>query len=168
MTAAMTIDEVNGMSREQFTVSLGWIFEASPWVAERAWSSRPFASREALHRAMAAAVESATIAEQCALLMAHPDLGTRAKVSVASAQEQAGAGLDRLSGDEYTDFIEWNRVYREKFGIPFLYAVKGSTKRDIFASLLLRMESSPEQEFHQALMEVYRIAWFRIESTITP
>jgi 2-oxo-4-hydroxy-4-carboxy-5-ureidoimidazoline decarboxylase len=164
----MTIGEINGMSREQFIAGLGWIFEASPWVAERAWSGRPFASLEALHRAMVAAVESATIGEQRALLIAHPDLGTRAKVSTASAQEQAGAGLDRLAAAEYTDFVEWNRAYREKFGIPFLYAVKGSTKRDIFASLLLRMESSPEQEFHQALTEVYRIARFRLESTITP
>ncbi|MBV9506396.1 MAG: 2-oxo-4-hydroxy-4-carboxy-5-ureidoimidazoline decarboxylase [Acidobacteriia bacterium] len=162
----MTLDQLNRMGPEQFRAVLGWIFEDSPWVAERAWAQRPFASRQALHRAMVEAVEHAGASEQRALLCAHPDLGTRVKVSAASAQEQAGAGLAHLTEDEYTGFGELNRAYRGKFGIPFLYAVKGSTKKDIFAALLVRLESSPEEEFHQALTEVYRIAWFRLESAI--
>ena len=154
------------MDREQFTAALGWIFEDSPWVAEQAWAARPFASREDLHRAMIGQVENAGRERQRALLLAHPDLGTRAKVSAASAGEQTGAGLDRLSPDEYAGFPDLNRSYREKFGIPFLYAVKGSTKNDIFAALVLRLEATREEEFHQALTEVYRIAWFRIEDAV--
>jgi 2-oxo-4-hydroxy-4-carboxy-5-ureidoimidazoline decarboxylase len=162
----LTIDELNHMSKAEFIAALGWIFEDSPWVAERASSERPFGSREALHYAMVNAMEEATPARRHTLLCAHPDLGTRAKVSEASSQEQAGAGLDRLTTDEYANFQEWNRVYREKFGFPFLYAVKGSTKVDIFNALVIRLESSPEDEFHQALIEVSRIAWFRISSTV--
>jgi len=154
------------MPLDQFTAALGWIFEDSPWVAERAWARRPFVSREALHHAMVREVENAPVAEQQALLAAHPDLGTRAKVSAASTQEQAGARLDRLTPDEYSLFSGLNRVYREKFGFPFLYAVKGSTKQDIIAALRIRMDSSQEREFQQALTEVYRIAWFRIESVL--
>jgi OHCU decarboxylase len=162
----MTIGELNCMAPEQFTAALGWIFEDSPWVAERAFADRPFASREALYRAMVRQVEQAGIDAQRALLRAHPDLGTRAKVSAASTQEQAGAGLDCLTADEYAGFGELNRAYREKFGTPFLYAVKGSGKKDIFAALATRLGSPPEKEFRQALAEVYRIAWFRIESAI--
>ena len=162
----LTIDEINRMSAEQFTAALGWIFEDSPWVAELAAAHRPFRSRKALHRAMVQQVDAAGIPSQRALLCAHPDLGARAKVSPASAQEQAAASLDRLTAEEYRGFQEWNRAYREKFGFPFLYAVRGSTKKDIFAALLLRLDSSPEEEFHQALTEVSRIAWFRIESAI--
>jgi 2-oxo-4-hydroxy-4-carboxy-5-ureidoimidazoline decarboxylase len=162
----MTIDELNRMTREQFTAALGWIFEDSPWVAERVFGERPFVSREVLYRAMIRQVERAGVAAQRALLGAHPDLGTRAKVSAASAREQACAGLDSLTSDEYAGFGELNRAYRDKFGIPFLYAVKGSTKKEIFAALRLRLESSPEEEFHQALTQVYRIARFRMESTI--
>src|SRR5215472_15787551 len=162
----MTLDQVNSMAQDQFAATLGWIFEDSPWVAERAWTRRPFASQEALHQGMVREVEKAEVAEQRVLLAAHPDLGTRAKVSAASTQEQAGARLDRLTADEYSLFSGLNRAYREKFGFPFLYAVKGSTKQDIFTALRARMDSSPEKEFQQALTEVYRIAWFRIESVL--
>jgi 2-oxo-4-hydroxy-4-carboxy-5-ureidoimidazoline decarboxylase len=162
----LSVSELNGMSREQFAQALGWIFENSPWVAERAFELRPFASLAALHRAMVQQLEAAPTAQQYALLCAHPDLGTRAKVSAASAGEQAGAGLNRLTADEYSGFQELNRAYRDKFGFPFLYTVKGSTKKDIFAALLLRLDSSPEEEFHQALTEISRIAWFRLESAV--
>jgi OHCU decarboxylase len=162
----LTIGEINRMERDQFRDALGWIFESSPWVADGAFAERPFASRESLHRAMVLQVEQAAVAEQRTLLRAHPDLGTRAKVSAASAQEQAGSGLDGLTADEYAGFTELNRAYREKFGIPFLYAVKGSTRQDILVALLVRLESTPEEEFQQALREIYRIAWFRLESTI--
>ena len=162
----LTMDEINRMSAEQFTAVLGWIFEDSPWVAEHAAAHRPFRSREALHRVMVLQVESAGISRQRALLCAHPDLGTRAKVSAVSAGEQAGAGLDRLTAEEYRSFQEWNRAYHAKFGFPFLYAVKGSTKQDIFAALRLRLDSSPDEEFHRALTEVFRITWLRLERAI--
>jgi 2-oxo-4-hydroxy-4-carboxy-5-ureidoimidazoline decarboxylase len=160
--------ELNAMARNEFTSALGWIFEDSPWVASQAWEKRPFSSRQDLHRALVEEVENAGRPEQLALLRRHPDLGTRARVSGASAGEQAGVGLDCLTPEEFGDFTEWNRAYRDKFGIPFLYAVKGTTKQDILNALWIRMESSPEEEFRQALWEVYRIAWFRMESAIAP
>jgi 2-oxo-4-hydroxy-4-carboxy-5-ureidoimidazoline decarboxylase len=156
------------MTRDKFTSALGWIFEDSPWVASQAWQKRPFPSREELHRAMVNEVESAGHTKQLALLQAHPDLGARAQLSAASAGEQAGVGLDRLAPEQFEIFTELNRAYRDKFGIPFLYAVRGSTKQDILNALLIRVDSSPEEEFRQALWEVYRIAWFRIESAIAP
>jgi 2-oxo-4-hydroxy-4-carboxy-5-ureidoimidazoline decarboxylase len=162
----MTLAEINAMTRDQFVAALGWIFEDSPWVAERTWAHRPFSSREALHRSMTGELEKAAAAEQLALLRAHPDLGTRARVSAASAGEQSGVGLDRLSAGEFEAFELLNVGYREKFGFPFLYAVKGSTKHEIFVALGVRMDSSPEEEFRQALAQVGRIAWFRLEDTI--
>jgi 2-oxo-4-hydroxy-4-carboxy-5-ureidoimidazoline decarboxylase len=162
----MTLAEINAMTHDQFVATLGWIFEDSPWVAERAWVHRPFVTREALHQSMTNELDKAAAADQLALLRAHPDLGTRARVSAASAGEQSGAGLDRLSAEEFETF-EWLNVgYREKFGFPFLYAVKGSSKHDIFVALGVRMDSSPEEEFRQALSEVCRIAWFRLQDTI--
>ena len=116
---------------------------------------------------MTTELDKATAAEQLALLRAHPDLGTRAKVSAASAGEQSSAGLDRLSSDEFTTFEWLNAGYREKFGFPFLYAVKGSTKHDIFVALGVRMDSTPEEEFRLALSEASKIAWFRLQDWIT-
>ena len=154
----MTIDGINAMTRAEFVEELGWIFEHSPWVADRAWESRPFASVEALHAAMTASMESAARDEQLALLRAHPELGSRAPMSEASTSEQAGAfssgGLPQR---------EELRRYREKFGFPFIYAVKGSPASDITMALDFRKHDTPEQEFQQALREVRRIAWFRLQ-----
>jgi len=163
----MTIDEVNRLDHARFVAAVGWAFEHSPWVAERAFASRPFAGLEALHAAMVEQVTLATTPEKLALLRAHPDLGTRARMSGASDKEQSGAGLDSLTPDEFEQFGRLNSGYRGRFGFPFLFAVKGSTKHDILRALQARMEASPEQEFAEALRQVYRIAGFRLEGLIT-
>jgi len=162
----MTIEDINALDRDAFVDKLGWIFEHSPWVAERAWGRRPFVSIDALHAAMMAEVDSATQEEQLALLQAHPDLGQRAKLSAASAQEQAGAGLDVLRPGDQERLRSMNASYRQKFGYPFLYAVKGHGGEDILVALVVRMENDPEEEFHIAVFEVARIARFRLEEVI--
>ncbi len=162
----MTVQELNVLDCIAFVDALGWIFEHSPWVAERACQGRPFASLNALHAAMTDQVERATFAEKLDLLKAHPDLGTRARLSAASTGEQAGAGLDTLTPAEFEQIHRLNAAYRSRFGFPFLLAVKGSTKYDVLQSLQARMESSPEDEFREALRQVYRIARFRLEGLI--
>src|ERR1700752_666067 len=104
------------MTQAEFVQNYGWIFEDSPWVAERAFQQGPFPSIEAMHAAMVEVVKSATHEEQLALLRAHPDLGAKRKMSEASTSEQASAGLD-------AEFA-LNAAYKQKHGFPFLYAVK--------------------------------------------
>ena len=162
----MTLDELNTYDRMTFIDSLGGIFEDSPWVAERAWPRRPFATRDALHAAMTGVVAEASRDEQLALLRAHPDLGTRARMSEASTGEQAGAGLDRLTPDEFQRLQRLNDAYREKFGYPFLFAVKGSTKHQILAALEERLPRNTADEFAEALRQVYRIADFRLQAIL--
>jgi len=162
----MTIRELNALDRAGFVAALGWVFEDSPWVAERTWSTGPFENMEALHAAMIGQLALAKSEEQLALLRAHPDLGTRARISPASTGEQAGAGLDQLTQHEFDFLQEMNSAYRKKFGFPFLYAVRGSTKHDILRALQLRLGASPEEEFDEALRQVQRIARFRLLETI--
>jgi 2-oxo-4-hydroxy-4-carboxy-5-ureidoimidazoline decarboxylase len=162
----VTISELNRLDRAGFVEAIGWIFEHSPWVAERTFDARPFASLDALHTAMAEQVERSTFTERLALLQAHPDLGARARLSQASTKEQAGAGLDSLTPGEFEQLHRLNAAYRTRFGFPFLLAVKGSTKHDVLRALQARMESSPEDEYREALRQVYRIARFRLEDLI--
>jgi 2-oxo-4-hydroxy-4-carboxy-5-ureidoimidazoline decarboxylase len=162
----MTIADLNSLERAEFTSAIGWVFEHSPWVAERAWRMRPFADVQALHRAMVDQVERSLPEEQLALLRAHPDLGTQARVSEASSAEQTGAGLDQLTPAEFERLRRLNEDYRGKFGFPFLFAVKGSTKHDILDALESRARSSREEEYLVALDQVYRIARFRLEDTL--
>ena len=172
----MTLAELNGKDRPAFVEAIGWVFEHSPWVAARAWEQRPFASLDALHETMTGIVALATYDEQIALLRAHPDLGTvRLKpdatgtitdISDASEREQAGAGLDMLTRDQLDRLRALNTAYREKFGMPFLYAVKGSTKHDILSALERRLPSTRDVEHQEALRQVYRIARFRLEDVV--
>jgi 2-oxo-4-hydroxy-4-carboxy-5-ureidoimidazoline decarboxylase len=163
----MKIESINALPRAAFVEALGWVFEHSPWVAERAWERRPFATVEALHAALRDEVERATPEEQLALLRAHPDLGTRGRVSAASQSEQAGAGFDQLAPSEFEMLHRLNSEYRENFGFPFIYAVRGSTQSDILFALMIRLNGTPEEEFREALSEVYRIAYFRLMGQVT-
>src|ERR1700679_1260087 len=104
----LSIEEVNQFAQEKFIETMGWVFEHSPWVAERAWQHRPFASGTDLSEHMNTEVTAASTEEQLALLRAHPDLGTRAKISSSSAAEQAGAGLDQLTTSEYDRLLSLN------------------------------------------------------------
>jgi 2-oxo-4-hydroxy-4-carboxy-5-ureidoimidazoline decarboxylase len=158
----MTIDELNSLPREEFVEALGGTYEHSPWVAECAWERRPFASLEALHGAMMAAVDAAPPGEQLGLLRAHPDLGARLRMSAASTGEQAGAGLDRLGTREFERLRDLNLAYRTKFGFPFILAVKGATRAEIFAALERRFANDAQEEFREALRQVHRIAAFRL------
>ncbi|HYR92501.1 MAG TPA: 2-oxo-4-hydroxy-4-carboxy-5-ureidoimidazoline decarboxylase [Terriglobia bacterium] len=165
----MSIDELNSLDRPQFVEAIGWVFEHSPWVAERAFEAghvRPFPDIEALHAALVAEVEKAKPEEQLALLRAHPDLGTRARISSASAEEQAGAGLSALTPLEFDRFQRLNSEYRARFGFPFLFAVKGSSKYDVLQALEQRVGATPDAEYHEALQQVYRIAEFRLRDVI--
>jgi len=162
----MTLDELNACDKTAFVSALGWIFEDSSWVAERAWQQRPFGTCDALHAAMTQVVAEAPEAEQLALLQAHPDLGTRARISEASTGEQQGAGLDQLTADEFGRLRRLNDEYRGRFGFPFLFAVKGSTKHDVLAALEARVTRSRDEEFSEALQQVYKIARFRLEDLI--
>jgi 2-oxo-4-hydroxy-4-carboxy-5-ureidoimidazoline decarboxylase len=162
----LSIEEINHFTQEQFVETIGWVFEHSPWVAERAWHLRPFALCAELSERMNGEVAAASAEEQLALLRAHPDLGTRAKISPGSTSEQAGAGLDRLTSGEYARLMDLNTAYREKFEFPFLYAVKGSDKFAILEALERRLSSNRIDEFQEALRQVYRIARFRLESIV--
>ena len=159
----MTIDDLNSRDLRGFVEAVGWVFEDSPWIAERVGDRRPFHSVDALHETMVSEVGSATAEEQLALLRAHPDLGARAKMSETSAVEQSRAGLDRLNSHELDRLTALNAAYRDKFGFPFLYAVSGATKQDILDALEKRLLSTREVELGEALRQVYRIARFRLE-----
>lgn len=170
--ARLSLDAVNGLNEEDFADRFGGIYEHSPWVAQAASGQRPFASLTALHAAMEAAVAVASEAERLALLRAHPDLAGRAAVAgeltASSSAEQASAGLDRLSPDEMARFTSLNAAYRERFGVPFIMAVRNADKARILAALERRVENAPAEEIARAIAEVGKIAWMRLLAGVVP
>ncbi len=169
MKASMA--EVNSLDTAAFVARFGGVFEDSPWVAESAWERRPFRDREALHAAMCACVQEAGEEKRLALIRAHPDLVGRAaaegRLGAASASEQTGAGLDRLSADEGRWFERYNRAYQEKFGFPFIICVRAAErKRAIMDGFEMRLDHRPEQERKAALVEIEKIAAFRLADLV--
>ena len=154
------------MSQAEFTAALGEIWEETPEIAERAWHNKPFEDVNTLHQAMVAVVDSMSESEQMALIKAHPDLGSKAKMADASVQEQAGAGLDRLSESEYQRFQALNQAYKDKFDFPFIIAVKNHTLESILEAFTERLENDRMTEQQQALTEIKKIARLRLESLI--
>ena len=73
-------------------------------------------------------------------------------------------GLTDLDGGERDDFTRLNRLYREKFGFPFIIAVRGLGRAAILSSMSKRLEKDIEEEFKEALRQIDRIAFFRLES----
>jgi 2-oxo-4-hydroxy-4-carboxy-5-ureidoimidazoline decarboxylase len=161
------VQALNALPRGAFVARLGGIYEHSPWVAERAYPERPFASVEALHATMQRAMLAATPGEQLALIRAHPELLGRleaAELTAASRSEQAGAGLDRCTGEQKARMRELNDRYRERFGFPFIVAVKGLDWAAIIARMESRLAHDREAELATALAEIGRIARFRLET----
>ena len=183
MPERMTLGEVNWLGRDEFVSRLGSVFESSPWVAERAWGSRPFGSFSELYGAMVRAVDEASREQRIALIRAHPDLAGKAAVAGEltreSTREQASAGLDRLTPKEYEGFTEMNRAYRERFGFPMIVCVREHTKmpstadeiptltkEHILRNARDRLKNSREEEIEVALGEIAKIARFRLEDLV--
>lgn len=170
MSDKLSLAALNALETALFTAALGRVFEHAPWVAERAVVWRPFADRAALHVAMVDVVGRASEAEQLALVRGHPELAGKAAIAgdmtAESKREQGGAGLDRLTPAQFARFHELNVAYRQKFGFPFILAVKGRNAAEILANFSQRVSNSRDVELQTALIEVGRIAGFRLADLV--
>jgi len=166
----MNLTQLNALDRGGFVGALGGVFEHSPWVADSAWSRRPFTSLDALHAAMVVAMRNAPEEAQLALLRAHPELADRAalhgELTADSTREQSGAGLTDCSPRELARLRHLNRAYTLKFGFPFIVAVKGLDRGKIIARFAERLEHDHATEWEEAMQQIARIARFRLEAMI--
>lgn len=159
----LTIDLLNKKNQVEFISILGEIFEHSPWIAEKAAEEKPFSSLHHLYQAMVTIVESSSMEQKLALIKAHPNLGDRVAMSADSIQEQKGAGLSDLTPFEYDNFITLNKRYMDKFRFPFIMAVRGKNKYEIYEAMQARIHNQKDLEFQTALAEIYEIARLRLE-----
>ena len=158
------IARLNQRSQEEFVNVLGTLFEHTPEIAQKAWNYRPFVDAIQLHQKMVDVVAMMSKDEQLALIRAHPNLGSKAKMAADSVKEQAEVGLDKLSAQEYDYFQLLNQSYEDKFGFPFVIAVKSHTKADVLDAFERRLQNTTEIEITQAIAEINQIAWFRLLS----
>jgi 2-oxo-4-hydroxy-4-carboxy-5-ureidoimidazoline decarboxylase len=156
------------MTRDDFIEKHKGIYEHSPWIAAAAFDAGKTGSIEEIYAVMRVAVTAAAREKQLALICAHPDLACApadlTKLTDASISEQKGAGLNQCTPEEFSEFQQLNRDYREKFGFPFIIAVKGLTRHDILLSFRARINNTSDDEFKTALEQIHRIAGFRLQA----
>lgn len=161
---------LNAADRDAFVAAVGHAFERSPWIAAEAWERRPFATIDDLHREMAVTMWDAPASRKLALIDAHPDLAGKAAIAgdltADSANEQASAGMDRLSPEEFAAFTRLNAAYRDRFGFPFIICVREHSKGSILAAFEARLAHDRDAEVEAALAEIAKIAKLRLEATI--
>ncbi|MCI1192427.1 2-oxo-4-hydroxy-4-carboxy-5-ureidoimidazoline decarboxylase [Calidifontimicrobium sp. SYSU G02091] len=175
----LTLAQLNAASQPEFVALLDGTYEHSPWIAERAWHRRPFASLAALKRALVEVLRDAGRDAQLALIRAHPELAGKAMVAktltAESTHEQGKAGLTDCTPDEFAKIQRLNAEYNAKFGWPFILAVRGPrgtglTRAEIIATFERRLAGHPDFEFAECLRHVHRIAEIRLNDKfgVTP
>jgi 2-oxo-4-hydroxy-4-carboxy-5-ureidoimidazoline decarboxylase len=165
------LDELNRFDRRAFVAALDNVFEHAPWVVEDVYAGRPFASLNALYHAMREAVRNAGEDRRIALIAGHPDLAGKAAragtMTADSGREQASAGLDRLSDDEFARFQRLNEAYRAKFAMPFIICVRRHGKESILRQFEQRLRNDQAAERETALAEIGRIAALRLDQRVS-
>ncbi|MCL4747121.1 MAG: 2-oxo-4-hydroxy-4-carboxy-5-ureidoimidazoline decarboxylase [Burkholderiaceae bacterium] len=170
----LTLEQLNRAPRAEFVRLLDGTYEHSAWIAERAWQARPFATLAALKLALVEVVRSAGTDEQLALIRAHPQLAGKAMVSNAltteSSGEQSKAGLSQCTPAQFDALQRLNAQYNEKFGFPFVLAVRGPRREglsrgEIIATFERRLENHPQFEREECLRAIHRIAEIRLEDS---
>ena len=172
-THPFAVNRPSRMARPEFVQVFGGVYEHSPWIAEAVWDlgSGPDTgaardTAEGIHEAFRTVVDRAGREKQLALLRAHPDLAGRlaiaGELTAASNAEQAGANLGNCTPDEFEEFRSLNGAYKDKFGFPFILAVRGFHRTEILEIFRERVTNDPETEFATALEQVHRIALLRL------
>ncbi|MDH4988063.1 allantoinase PuuE [Aminobacter anthyllidis] len=161
------------MARDEFVQHFGSIFEHSPWIAERAFEFELGPAHDSaggVHNALCRAFRSASETERLGVLTAHPDLAGKLaqakRLTEESTKEQASAGLDALTDAERSRFTQLNATYVDKFGFPFIIAVRDNDKASILKAFETRIANNRDQEFATACKQVERIAWYRLHDLL--
>ena len=160
-------------TREEFVGMYGGIYEHSAWVAEEAWDNAGnHADKGSMSENLARCVDDAPHEARLALIRAHPDLAGKAAISGdltgESTDEQAAAGIDQCTPEEFDQFQSLNAAYKQKFGFPFVMAVRNSNRHDILAAFTTRLRNDNETEFATAISEIHKIARLRLEAIDKP
>ncbi|WP_068112237.1 allantoinase PuuE [Tropicimonas marinistellae] len=169
----MTRLRPSDMDRDTFVEAFGGIFEHSPWIAEGAFGLElgpTHDTAQGVHNALARVFRAASSEKRLGVLTAHPDLAGKLaqaqRLTAESTAEQASVGLDALTDEERDAFTRLNAAYTEKFGFPFIIAVRDNTKASIMEAFQRRVEHDRETEFSEACRQVERIAELRLQEKL--
>ena len=171
-TSALTLTQVNALDQPDFIAALGHLFEGPPWIVEQTWDARPFATLDDLQSKLVAGMEAAPVAEQVALIQAHPDLVGRAALAQTLSPACTGreyiSVLDIPTKKEIATFTRLNSEYRQRFGFPFVICARENKKDSIRTGFAQRIGHTRDEEITTALGEIAKICRLRLLDRVRP
>lgn len=168
---SMTVMDANRLDREAFVERFAPLFQGARWVPEQAYDAdHPFSSIHDLRHAFETVVYDAPGEHQAELLRSYTPLSkqatTRESLSTLSVRERRSVGLTSLSQEEDEAYQEMNRAYEEKFGFPLVTAVREHTKETLLEDAESRLKRSKDTETLISVVEVVKIANYRLEDMV--
>ena len=161
-----SIDNINKLNKSDFLTIFGNVFEKTDWIAEKVFELKPFIDFNDLSSKMLDLYEKCNKENILLILNSHPELAVAKKLTSESKLEQAGAKLNECNNEEFEEFKKLNLEYRNKFGFPFIIAVKGKNKIEILNNFRQRILNDIDSEFEEAKKQVKKIATFRFNEII--
>ena len=161
-----SIDKLNRLNKSEFISIFGNVFEKTQWIAEKAFNLIPYNNFDEFTLKMIEIYSKTESKNHLIILNSHPELVVEKKLTLESKQEQSGANLNQYSDKEFNEFKKLNINYKNKFGFPFIIAVKGKNRMEILESFRKRINNTIETEFEEAKEQVKKIALLRIKDII--
>ena len=160
------LNKINKLSETEFGEVFGNIFENASWIAKELYKKKPFDNFQDLSETMLNIFNNANNENKLKILNSHPDLADKTKIGTLtqdSNKEQSDAGLDKCTEEEFNEFKNLNSEYKNKFGFPFILAVKEKKKSEILINFKKRVLCNKQMEFDEAIKQVKQIASLRLE-----
>ena len=161
-----SIDKINELNRSEFISTFGNIFEKTDWIANKTFEQKPFKDILDFVSKFTTIYENSSHEKILEILNSHPDLVVEKKLTKESQKEQDSANLNQCSEEEILEFTKLNKDYKIKFNFPFIIAVKGKNKNEILNIFKKRINSSTEEEFKEAKIQVKKIAIVRLDQIL--
>jgi len=161
-----SINNINQLNKSDFLSIFGNVFEKTEWISEKVFELKPFKDFNDLFSKLLNLYEDCNKKKILIIFNSHPELAVAKKMTNESKLEQAGANLNECSVEEFNEFKKLNLEYKNKFGFPFIIAVKGKNKTEILNNFRQRILNDVESEFKEAKKQVKKIATFRLNEII--
>ncbi|MDA7750006.1 2-oxo-4-hydroxy-4-carboxy-5-ureidoimidazoline decarboxylase [Candidatus Pelagibacter sp.] len=166
MKTVNSIKKINQLSENEFISIFGNVFEKTNWIANKAFNLKPYKNFDDFVSTIIKIYENSSKEDCLTIFNAHPELAVEKKLTEDSHKEQKGANLNRCNNEEFSEFKNLNIEYKNKFGFPFIIAIKGKKKKEILNNFRKRIKNEINLEFNEAKEQVKKIATFRLNEII--
>lgn len=171
MSKGQSITNLNKIPESEFQNTFRNVVENYPQAAVYVSNSRPFDDTNQLVEHFSNFLTNLDHASKVRVLQLHPDLAGKLAsdeaLTAESAQEQHGAGLNRITSEQRDQLNRMNEEYKAKFGFPFVICVRETNKIEaILRGITVRLDNERDDELNTGIDEVRKICRLRIGQII--